>query len=68
MADDTEIFARVTQGLRASSVEWLVFERGMDSDERTASGDYRGLPSSEAPQRALWRAWENMMRQASKHA
>lgn len=68
MADDTEIFARVTQGLRASSVEWLVFDRGMDSDERTGSGDYRGLPSSEAPQRALWRAWENMMRQASKHA
>jgi len=68
MTDDAEMFARVTQGLRASGVEWLVFDRGMDTDEKTESGDYRGLPSSEAPQRALWRAWKHMMQRASTQA
>ncbi|VCU71291.1 2-halobenzoate 1,2-dioxygenase large subunit [Pigmentiphaga humi] len=68
MTDDTEIFARVTQGLRADHVKWLVFDRGMDTDEQTASGDFRGLPSSEAPQRALWREWSRLMRRSASEA
>ncbi|WP_296559180.1 Rieske 2Fe-2S domain-containing protein [Pigmentiphaga sp.] len=65
MVDDTEIFARVSQGLRADRVEWLLFDRGMDTDEQTGEGDYRGLPSSEAPQRALWREWRRLMGQGA---
>ncbi|MDX3904186.1 MAG: Rieske 2Fe-2S domain-containing protein [Pigmentiphaga sp.] len=68
MTDDVEIFARVTQGLRADRVQWLVFDRGMDTDEITEDGDYRGLPSSEAPQRALWREWRRLMKPAAHGA
>ncbi len=59
-ADDVDIFARNQQGLSASEVDWLILERGLDTDERIGV-DYRGLPASEAPQRALWRAWTKLM-------
>lgn len=59
-ADDLDIFARNQQGLVASAVDWLILERGLDTDERIGD-DYRGLPASEAPQRALWRAWARLM-------
>ena len=61
MADDVDIFARNQQGLAGSAVEWLIIERGLDSDELLGTGEYRGLPSSEAPQRALWREWNRLM-------
>jgi hypothetical protein len=61
MADDVDIFARNQQGLAGSAVEWLIIERGLDSDEKLPNGDIRGLPSSEAPQRALWREWQQLM-------
>ena len=60
-ADDVEIFARNQQGLAGSSVEWLILERGVDSDVRDEHGDFKGLTTSEAPQRALWREWERLM-------
>lgn len=59
-ADDVDIFARNQQGLLGSAVDWLILERGLDTDE-LVGGDYRGLPASEAPQRALWRAWTRLM-------
>ena len=61
MADNVDIFARNQQGLAGSAVEWLIIERGLDSDEKLPNGDIRGLPSSEAPQRALWREWQQLM-------
>jgi len=61
MGDDVDIFARNQQGLAGSAVEWLIVERGLDSDVRQENGDYLGLPSSEAPQRALWREWNRLM-------
>ena len=61
MADDVDIFARNQQGLAGSAVEWLIVERGLDTDVRQENGDYLGLPSSEAPQRALWREWNRLM-------
>lgn len=59
-ADDVDIFARNQQGLSASAVDWLILERGIDTDEHIDQ-DYRGLPASEAPQRALWREWTRLM-------
>lgn len=61
LPDDVEIFARNQQGLAGSAVEWLILERGIDTDELLDTGEYRGLPSSEAPQRALWRGWQRLM-------
>ncbi len=59
-ADDVDIFARNQQGLSANAVDWLILERGLDTDE-VIGGDVRGLPASEAPQRALWREWTRLM-------
>ena len=64
MVDDVDIFARNQQGLAGSAVDWLILERGLKTDERLATGEYRGLPASEAPQRALWREWQSLMNQA----
>lgn len=61
MPDDVDIFARNQQGLAGAVVPWLVLERGIDSDELLETGEYRGLSSSEAPQRALWRGWQRLM-------
>jgi phenylpropionate dioxygenase-like ring-hydroxylating dioxygenase large terminal subunit len=63
-ADDVEIFARNQQGLAGSAVEWLILERGLGSDVLDAEGNYKGLTTSEAPQRALWREWDRLMQQA----
>ncbi|MGX1098181.1 aromatic ring-hydroxylating oxygenase subunit alpha [Amorphus sp. MBR-141] len=62
MPDDVDIFSQNAEGLRGSSVEWLILERGMPSDERDETGDTRGLATSEAPQRGFWRAWVSAMR------
>lgn len=63
-ADDVEIFACNQQGLGGSALEWLILERGVDSDEPDGNGNFKGLTTSEAPQRALWREWEKLMRDA----
>ncbi len=61
MPDDVEIFALNQQGLDASAVDWLILERGIDSERRDEVGDYEGLPSGETPQRAFWRRWKRLM-------
>jgi benzoate/toluate 1,2-dioxygenase alpha subunit len=60
MADDVDIFARNQQGLAGNAVDWLILERGLDTDV-VENNDFRGLPASEAPQRALWREWNRLM-------
>ena len=59
--DDVEMFASNQHGLDGASIEWLLLERGVDTDERLPDGDYRGQPSSEACQRGFWRAWNRLM-------
>jgi hypothetical protein len=61
MPDDIDIFARNQQGLAGSSVDWMILERGLTSDEQQPDGAYLGMPSSEAPQRAVWREWLKLM-------
>jgi benzoate/toluate 1,2-dioxygenase alpha subunit len=61
MADDVDVFVRVQQGMAASSVQWTIVERGLESDTLTPDGDHLGLPQSEAPLRAFWRRWQRDM-------
>ena len=61
MADDVDIFARNQQGLAGTAVEWMILERGLDTDQRQPNGDYKGQAGSEAPQRAVWREWLRLM-------
>ena len=61
MPDDVEMFASNQQGLNGGAVEWLILERGVDTDARVDNGDYHGQPSSEACQRSFWRQWNRLM-------
>ena len=61
MPDDVEMFASNQQGLNGGAVEWLILERGVDTDTRVENGDYHGQPSSEACQRSFWRQWDRLM-------
>lgn len=61
MPDDVEIFALNQQGLDATAVEWLILDRGIDNEVLNEDGEYEGLPSSETPQRAFWRRWQQLM-------
>jgi phenylpropionate dioxygenase-like ring-hydroxylating dioxygenase large terminal subunit len=63
-ADDVEIFARNQQGLAGNAVDWLILERGVETDEADGTGNRKGLTTSEAPQRALWREWDRLMNDA----
>jgi benzoate/toluate 1,2-dioxygenase subunit alpha len=60
-ADDMEMFALNHEGLAGNAVDWLIFERGVDTDEFLANGDCQGKPSSEACQRGFWRQWKQLM-------
>jgi benzoate/toluate 1,2-dioxygenase alpha subunit len=59
--DDVEMFASNQHGLDGAAVEWLILERGVDTDARLDTGDYAGQPSSEACQRSFWRQWRKLM-------
>jgi phenylpropionate dioxygenase-like ring-hydroxylating dioxygenase large terminal subunit len=59
--DDVEMFASNQHGLEGHAVDWLLLERGVDTDEKQPNGDYRGQPSSEACQRSYWRQWNRLM-------
>ena len=61
MPDDVDVFAQNQQGLNLSQLDWLILERGLESDTREENGDYRGFPSSETSQRAFWRRWRDLM-------
>lgn len=60
-ADDMEMFALNHEGLAGNAVDWLIFERGVDTDEVLANGECQGKPSSEACQRGFWRQWKQLM-------
>jgi benzoate/toluate 1,2-dioxygenase alpha subunit len=60
-ADDMEMFAVNHAGLAGRAVEWLILERGVDTDTYLDNGDCQGKPSSEACQRGFWRQWKQLM-------
>ena len=57
--DDVEIFKLNNIGLQAEKVEWLILDRGLSRDDPAENA--RG--ADETPQRSLWRAWREAMRE-----
>ena len=55
-----EIATMGTSGLR-SRMEWLVLDRGMDSEQTGAAGERLGNYSDEVPQRSFYRHWVQVM-------
>jgi len=60
--DDWEIFARVQKGLQAKREEWVLFSRGLETEEI----DERGIRTNrvgqgEASQRSIHRHWKRVM-------
>jgi benzoate/toluate 1,2-dioxygenase alpha subunit len=61
MPDDVEMFALNQQGLAATSVDWLILERGLDREEANERGDKFAPVGGETPLRALWEEWVKLM-------
>lgn len=58
--DDVEMFVNCESGLRAESVEWVRMDRGLHR-ERAEGASLVGHSTDEAPQRALYRRWRELM-------
>ena len=59
---DLEMFAANQTGLHAD-MDWLQLCRGMEMEEVLPSGERVGQHSDETPQRAFYRAWQQVMSQ-----
>ncbi len=59
---DLEMFAANQTGLHAD-MDWLQLCRGMEMEEVLPSGERVGQHSDETPQRAFYRAWQQLMSQ-----
>jgi phenylpropionate dioxygenase-like ring-hydroxylating dioxygenase large terminal subunit len=63
--DDIEMFARQWDGLQASSLEWLLYERGLDNER--AEGEQRvGQFTDEVAQRGMWAHWKQLMQEGGR--
>ena len=61
---DLEMFAANQTGLHAD-MDWLELCRGIEMEEVRPSGERVGQHSDETPQRAFYRAWQQVMSQSS---
>ncbi|MGH7034852.1 MAG: aromatic ring-hydroxylating oxygenase subunit alpha [Stellaceae bacterium] len=59
--DDVEIFTLCQQGLAGGLHDWIILERGVDSETPDERGNYRGSSSDETLIRAFWREWRRLM-------
>lgn len=59
--DDLEMFERVSSGIAAESVEWLLMDRGVSREILTAGGSRASQITDEGPQRAQYRRWRELM-------
>jgi len=62
--DDMEMFGLNHEGLSGRAIDWVLLERGVDTDDILESGDVQGKPSSEACMRGFWRQWRQLMSEA----
>jgi nitrite reductase/ring-hydroxylating ferredoxin subunit len=58
--DDMEIFERSQRGLKSSAVDWVVFARGLDREQRYG-GYLTSDMSDETQHRGIYRRWKDMM-------
>jgi hypothetical protein len=63
--DDVEIFAGNQSGMRASGMEWLILDRGVDREVVYPGGEREGRGADETPQRAFYRRWLGLMNAAA---
>ena len=59
---DLEMFASNQTGLHAD-MDWLELCRGIEMEDVLPSGERVGQHSDETPQRAFYRAWQQVMSQ-----
>ena len=60
--DDWEIFSRVQRGLQAKRVEWVLFSRGLETEEIDERGIHTNRTGQgEVSQRAVHRHWKRVM-------
>jgi nitrite reductase/ring-hydroxylating ferredoxin subunit len=58
--DDMEIFERSQRGLQSSAVDWVVFARGLDREQRYG-GYLASEMSDETQHRGMYRRWQELM-------
>ncbi len=61
-ADDIDVFAGNQNALSATGADWITLTRGHGMEQVLPSGEHLGAYSDEAPQRAFWRKWKEMMK------
>jgi hypothetical protein len=61
IADDGEIGARNQMGLAAKNPEWVILNRGFESELTNESGKLSYDKSSETPQRGFWKHWSSVL-------
>lgn len=61
LADDGEIGARNQLGLSSKNPEWLMLNRGFESELTDETGTLSYDKSAETPQRGFWRHWVSVM-------
>ncbi|HXG36912.1 MAG TPA: SRPBCC family protein, partial [Dehalococcoidia bacterium] len=59
--DDWEMFARVHKGVRSEAPQWILFNRGLQYEERDEQGFRSAAMTDETPQRAIYRHWKTLM-------
>lgn len=60
--DDIEMFQRQWDGmLRATSMEWLCYDRGLDQETPLGDVGRESHVSDETAQRGVWRRWAELM-------
>jgi phenylpropionate dioxygenase-like ring-hydroxylating dioxygenase large terminal subunit len=59
--DDLECFRRCQDGLKTQSSDWVWFARGTESDQTDERGDTINKGTVEVQQRAMFRAWRDLM-------
>jgi phenylpropionate dioxygenase-like ring-hydroxylating dioxygenase large terminal subunit len=59
--DDIEAFERVHEGLQASQVPWVLFNRGVHREWRGAHGEVRGFGADEVAQRGQHERYKQLM-------
>jgi hypothetical protein len=64
-ADDIDVFAGAQNALKTDVFEWVTLSRGLGKEEIKPDGERVGVYSDEAPQRAFWRKWRDLMAAAS---
>ncbi len=64
--DDVEMFNRCSDGLRVKGAEWLELSRGLEREHRDEEGNIVGHITDETPQRAFYKRWRALMRDAAE--